>query len=529
MPTPTRDVDIPTPHERVSQIPLELRQQRRWVLWRYETRGDKRTKVPYTINGRLAKSTDPKTWNTLGACLRYQGGYDGIGYVLGDGYAGVDMDNCVTDGQLNEQSQAMTRWLNSYAEISPSGNGIKVIVKATVPSGKKLPSIEIYGGGRYFTITGDKLPHAPATVNPADLSGLLTDPEPIEGTHTGEGLTATDDEVLAKAFAARNGHKVQQLYGGDTSGYPSRSEADLALSSMLAFWVGRNPQQLERLLRNSGLYRDKWQQRYADGTTYLGNTIQRALSRDTFYSGKAEGGTGLSMYLNLLDPVLPFWKGRRGLTARNAYAQLLDIARHHHTEADKGIVVSLSYRDWALRAGVSKPTLCKTIKHLERHALIQRIHAPGCNSWLIMRGGTFFTHSQPLDTTAFTVVPEWVKNVPLREGGGRAPLRAGRLGEAIIWALVMRPLTARELAEETGRRVQSIRRKLKQLQDVWNVTQRLENHRWRLRVNPHLAIGVIGHMDGSSSAYVRDRRKYEAERSDRAAKGLPAGRGKEPA
>ena len=61
----------------------------------------------------------------------------------------------------------------------------------------------------------------------------------------------TDAEVLERAFAAKNGADVQALYRGDVGGYGSRSEADLALCSMLAFWTGPDPEQLDRLFRGS--------------------------------------------------------------------------------------------------------------------------------------------------------------------------------------------------------------------------------------------------------------------------------------
>jgi primase-polymerase (primpol)-like protein len=66
---------------------------------------------------------------------------------------------------------------------------------------------------------------------------------------------------------------------GDTSGYPSQSEADQSLISRLAFYT-QDEEQLDRLYRQSGLCRQKW----IDRPDYRHRTITRALSnlRETY-------------------------------------------------------------------------------------------------------------------------------------------------------------------------------------------------------------------------------------------------------
>ena len=67
----------------------------------------------------------------------------------------------------------------------------------------------------------------------------------------------TDEEVIELARRARNAAKFETLWEGDTSGYPSPSEADQALLSLLSFYT-RDESQLDSLYRRSGLCREKW-------------------------------------------------------------------------------------------------------------------------------------------------------------------------------------------------------------------------------------------------------------------------------
>jgi len=53
----------------------------------------------------------------------------------------------------------------------------------------------------------------------------------------------------------------------------------MALCCLLAFWTGGDHQQIDRLFRQSGLLRDKWDEvHYADGSTYGEKTIERAVA-----------------------------------------------------------------------------------------------------------------------------------------------------------------------------------------------------------------------------------------------------------
>jgi putative DNA primase/helicase len=149
-------------------IPDQLTERPQWVCWRREMRDGKLTKVPYTPGtGRRASTTELMTWATFEQALAaYEAGeppYDGIGFVFcnADPFVGLDLDDC-----LDPESGEVSRWAQKiinrvqegYVEISPSGNGIHIIVEGTVrDGGMRKGKVEMYGRGRFFTITGRTL------------------------------------------------------------------------------------------------------------------------------------------------------------------------------------------------------------------------------------------------------------------------------------------------------------------------------------------------------------------------------------
>jgi hypothetical protein len=108
----------------------------------------------------------------------------------------------------------------------------------------------------------------------------------------------SDDDLHERAMDAANGATFQQLWRGSTAGYPSQSEADMALCCLLAFWTGGDRGRMDRLFRESGLMREKWDEvHYADGRTYGEVTVERAIQvTDERYNpstgGESRDGAG---------------------------------------------------------------------------------------------------------------------------------------------------------------------------------------------------------------------------------------------
>lgn len=222
-------------------------------------------------------------------------GLAGVGFVFSpdDPYIGVDLDGCrdPITGALQPWAAEIVDALDSYAEHSPTRTGVHLIVRGVLPKSVKAGAVEAYDRGRYFTFTGRPINDASTTINErtaplAALHDRLTERRrpsaareraPLNGRRPDAGLS--DQELIVRALNAKNGAKVGQLYRGDASGYPSNSEADLALCSALAFW-SQDAAQLDRMFRGSGLFRsDKWDTRHhGDGRTYGEGTIDRAIA-----------------------------------------------------------------------------------------------------------------------------------------------------------------------------------------------------------------------------------------------------------
>jgi putative DNA primase/helicase len=143
-------------------IPAQLTRLDRWVVWHYEERSGKMTKPPYVPamgKKRHALVNVPSTWGTFEQAKNAvkSGGFDGIGFVLGQGIFGIDFDHAT--GDMVQEALS----LGSYTEWSPSGQGVHVIgLSNLVLKGRKKGSVELYMQGRYFTVTGSVVPGSPS-------------------------------------------------------------------------------------------------------------------------------------------------------------------------------------------------------------------------------------------------------------------------------------------------------------------------------------------------------------------------------
>jgi primase-polymerase (primpol)-like protein len=274
----------------VNNIPEELRDRKQFLNWGYERHkenaNEKRKKIPLGSVGK------PSNWSSLEDALKFieKDFYYGLGFVFtsGDPYTGIDLDNCrdPTTEVIEDWALDVIHSLNSYTEISPSGKGVHIIVKAKLPmEGRKKGNIEMYDSKRFFTITGNVLKYNEKEyciiadnqdeVKKLHFNVFGSDKPTVEGNIAAVSPTLEDEKLIEMAGNAKDGEKFNSLFSGDTSGYNSHSEADQALCNILAFWT-QDKAQIDRIFRQSGLIRPKWDEYHGWGT-YGEMTIIKAL------------------------------------------------------------------------------------------------------------------------------------------------------------------------------------------------------------------------------------------------------------
>lgn len=276
------------------QIPEELKWTGQWCVAGVDTKGN--YKVPCTIGKGVlyhADPTNPRHWMDFETALEYANSNPphGLGFVLAasDQYVCIDLD--IKNAQ-NEPDQ--TKWtpqvdvdrfhkiimaFHSYTERSAGGQGYHIWLRGHTGRGARRGGVEVYSQERFIVCTGDTVIDAPIVENQDLLDALLAEMRrgeaPILKLVDNE-QTESDEDVVARASAAENALKFTNLWQGlwIESGYPSQSEADIALLTMLAFYSKSNSQVL-RLFRASGLGK---REKAVKNDYYLGTTLKKVRS-----------------------------------------------------------------------------------------------------------------------------------------------------------------------------------------------------------------------------------------------------------
>ena len=232
------------------------------------------------------------------------GQFAGVGIVLTAdmGIVGIDLDHCMVDGQPEDEAQKIITALHSYTELSPSGTGIRIMLEGKLPGAmRRRGTIELYENMRYLTLTGHHLPSTPPDIQARhralySLYHRLFPQQARENTGGGVAHRAnlpsvprSDEDVLHKALAARNGANFKRYYSGDTSlwegqgaRHRSQSEADFTLVLMLLYWTNDDSTQVDRLFRHSGLMREKWDRPVRANETYGERIIHDAIRKGRY-------------------------------------------------------------------------------------------------------------------------------------------------------------------------------------------------------------------------------------------------------
>lgn len=239
----------------------------------------------------------------------------GVGVNLEQaGLIGIDLDGVVNKetGEIDQQALKTVDYLGSYAELSVSGTGLHVLVKGRLKSadlnkngyakGMKYyfdngTEYEIYDNGRYFTFSGKAVTNSGISDNDSKANSLYQRLNALRTAKNSQRTTAhnnalqcsdtniiaDDNKLLEQIFNSKVGAEFKSLFNGDISTSKTQSEADFKLCYFLAYFTGKDKDRIDRLFRQSGLYRVKWER--AD---YRESTIDTAIKFAGNMSSKAE-------------------------------------------------------------------------------------------------------------------------------------------------------------------------------------------------------------------------------------------------
>ena len=316
-------------------IPDELKQLDQWVnykmLWVEEKQ--KFTKPPVDENGY-----NKKDWNTEENLMSFKNAvknYNNCSVIAGIGFAPngakingkkitiFDIDHCITskdnivgvDDELTPEAKHILNAFDSYAEVSPSDDGLHIVGLSDIPDGhrhKTIDNYELFSDSGYVTMTGrivnetlgsdfiNKLSdrkklkdctrqtdifYKTFVPEKPENSSATTEKEIPKIPFNKSELTESDKIILNNAFLNfEGGKRAKEIYEtGVVFENKTHSELDLKLCNFLSFVFKDNTKSLraskiDAAFRESKCFRNKWDEKhFKDGTTYGQNTIYIAI------------------------------------------------------------------------------------------------------------------------------------------------------------------------------------------------------------------------------------------------------------
>jgi hypothetical protein len=298
---------------------------RQFIIWRAEWDGSKNKYQKKPVNpytGYNHNPHDPAIWLDHDTAIQTAGLFGeefGVGFVFttGDPFWFLDIDNAATGGVWSDLAQNLLGMFNGAAvELSYSGTGLHIFGTGVVPDHgcKNIPlDLEFYTQERFVALTGNQAQGNAATDHSVALSQVVPSYFPVtKGNTTGADWTdgpdpewngPEDDTALLQKMLASKG-SAESVFGGKAgvealwtadidklaTAYPDQSganpfdhsSADAALCQHLAFWTGKDCERMDRLFRQSALYRDKWERE-----NYREPTVMKAVGLcNAVYSSK---------------------------------------------------------------------------------------------------------------------------------------------------------------------------------------------------------------------------------------------------
>ena len=278
-------------HTMIGNIPKEMKEIPQWVGWKGVPKTSKGGKIgmskePYALSGAYRLGFQHvHTFDEVMASYE-KGNINGIGFAMSKeaGFICIDLDG----EKLEDIPESLRSIANhSYAERSPSGNGLHIWFKGEWPGNKSAQGkenrytkdgfkTEIFYDTGFLTVTGDAINDLDIEENQGMIDFIYNMTERAEEKAAPVVVlnqpktNINDDKVLEIAFRKKT---TKELFEGNASSYKDDdSDLDWALCKDFAR-ITNDPQQIEKLMRRSKLEREKWDKH----RTYLRDTIAKAL------------------------------------------------------------------------------------------------------------------------------------------------------------------------------------------------------------------------------------------------------------
>lgn len=307
--------------ETEQNVPDGMKTRQQWLCYRkeYNSDKDKYDKIPkaprWTVDGDLhvknigVRSDDE--WTTYDEAKAFvdetqerldsDEALDGVGFVLteDDPYVFLDLDDHVEDGELTDLADEWLTTLDSWSEVSQSGEGLHVFVEADDFSFDGLKKrddsvgIELYADARFAAITGDTMTEYPDSVQErsdaleeiaADYLEKEHDESEMEPIQPDWDCDTEKDADAAIRTACVYDDEFDTLHNGG-SVHQDTSHDDISYLTKCFFWARGDEQLVRDMAQKSSRPRQKWREARSGGSWFDNRVAEARKYQDETFSG----------------------------------------------------------------------------------------------------------------------------------------------------------------------------------------------------------------------------------------------------
>lgn len=212
------------PDVRSITVPDEIAKLQAWLIWRYEPgEGDsKPRKIPYYTNGGKrhgvqGRPEDRQNLTTFEAAkvAAARKGFDGVGFCPLPEFniTALDFDHCAGEGGLHPEVERLVA--GTYAEWSPSGEGVRALFRGRVENNKDHSltpfGFETFSTNGFVTFTGNRLEVTDLLGCENTVADLTDDVRNLCAQRFGQRARAQEDGDALMTYEPQVGLTLQQI------------------------------------------------------------------------------------------------------------------------------------------------------------------------------------------------------------------------------------------------------------------------------------------------------------------------------